>query len=300
MSTPTAPIAPPETEEQTPVPETEETPNIDIGESDSEETEEQAEPQGEDEGKPPDPISVLQQTIDRLSGQIEELKSRPTTDPQTIEANVRERTRMESEQREREQQQAASDREEVEEAINATLIAGGVPQDMLDAQAVRKATERVFNKRYDQIANKEIGHVSEALRWVRGFAETGTAPHAISGRASQYAGQFADDFNAIFGKLKSQAQQTADFSQMKADDLMKRLSADQIKAIADAEIGKRNAQNRNGTKPLRRPEGAPPTVSTNTIEYWDARIAHQGEDGYPHLTDSDWATARKVRAEHGL
>ena len=302
MSAPTLPISPPEViEEQAPPVESEETPQIDLGASEPETSEEPAETQGEDK---PDPISVLQQTIDRLSGQIDELKSRPQTDPQTIEANVRERTRMESEQREQREQQTKADQHEVEVSLRAELIAGGVPTDMIDPAVLRQASEGVINKRYGQIvANEVTGPVSEALQWVRAVAEdAANASRPISGKARAFASNFADDFNAIYGKLKTQAQGTADLSQLKADDLVKRLSADQIKGITDAEIGKRNAQERiaNGVKPIKRPEGTPPAGNTNTVEYWDARIAHQGEEGYPHLTDTDWAQARKVRAANGL
>lgn len=266
MSAPQAPPieSPPVVEEQAPVPEPDETPQIDLGESESEETEEQPETQGEDEK--PDPISVLQQTIDKLSGQIEELKSRPQTDPQTIEANVRERTRMESEQRDERERQTKADQREVEVSLRAELIAGGVPSDLIDPSILRQASEGVINRRYGQIVAHEVtGPVSEALQWVRAVAENpDNVSRPISGKARAFAVNFADDFNAIFGKLRTQAQDTADLSHLKDEELVKRLSPAQIKAIHAHESGRLGAQTRNGTKPLKRPDATTPTPNDNS------------------------------------
>lgn len=248
---------PDEVEEQTPAPSEPETPVIDIGESQDEEAE---------EAEAPDPVADLKAQITALQEQIASIQ----TPKGESEESIRERLRLEQEERERDNERAAADRREVETAIKANLIANGVPADLIDASALREATEQVFNKRYDQIANKEISQVSKALKWVRGFAETGKAPSAINGRAAQYAGQLADDFNTIYDRLKAQAQDTADLTGMKAEDLVKRLSADQIKAIHAHESGRLGAQNRNGQKPFKRPEGAAPASGQSELEWWSS------------------------------
>lgn len=256
-----APIeTPTPVEEQAPVVEPEETPQIDLGESPEETGEETPAEEA------PDPVAALQSQIAALTEKIDELRSQPRPDPEQVREAERARLRMEQEQQQRDRDRSQAEQEEMEEAISATLISQGVDPQLLQTGAVRKAAERIINKRYDQIANKEIGHVSEALKWVRGFAEKGEAPYAISGRASQYAGQLADDFNAIYGTLKSQAQTTADLTSMKADDLIKRLSADQIKAIHAHESGRLGAQTRTSTKPLKRPEGQLVKTGPLTIE----------------------------------
>ena len=69
-------------------------------------------------------------------------------------------------------------------------------------------------------------------------------------------------------------------------------------ATADLlEKAKNIARVKAGAAPLT-PEGGAP--SGNTLEAWETRVAHQGEDGYPMLTDADWDQYRAVRRQHGL
>jgi len=285
------PLAPP-VEAPASIPD--ETPVIDIGESQEEDVEEA--PAAVEET--PDPVTALQAKIDSLTEKIDAIQSRPSADPDQIRQAERDRLRVEQDIRDEQEKRAKADREEMHDAIKAVMVGSGDTD--VEPTTIERVAERFINKRYDQIANKEIAHVSEALKWVRGFAESGSAPSQLTGRAAQYAGQFAEDFNAIYGKLRQQAQDTGDLTTVKTDELVKRLSADQIKAIADNEIARRNAVANTGKKPLARADGTPSTVNTNTVEYWDSRIAHQGEEGFPMMTDQEYATARKVRAANGL
>jgi hypothetical protein len=55
---------------------------------------------------------------------------------------------------------------------------------------------------------------------------------------------------------------------------------------------------RNGTAPA--VTGAVAGTNTNSIEYWESRIAHQGEEGSPYLSESEWNQYRAVRRSNGL
>jgi len=61
----------------------------------------------------------------------------------------------------------------------------------------------------------------------------------------------------------------------------------------------RAAKGREGKEELARVEGTP-APNSNSLEAWETRVAHQGEDGYPYLGEAEWASYRHIRTAHGL
>jgi hypothetical protein len=72
-----------------------------------------------------------------------------------------------------------------------------------------------------------------------------------------------------------------------------------IPKLVRAEIDRRNADARKDKTNIPRAEGTSSAVNTNSIEYWEQRVAHEGEDGYPDMSAGDWATYKGLRRMHG-
>lgn len=280
-------IETPEVEEAPAEQAVEETP-IELGESPAEQAEE-AEPDESVIAEEPD----LHTELAALRAELAEVKAAQAQKPQRSEAEVRAeieanlRAQQQAQEEQRQQEQAWKD--ELNESLQAVLVTKGYTE--VSAEDVRSVGERFINKRYDQIQNRTVTEVTDALTWVKEAAMEQPHTKNLSPKAQRYASDLLDSFNAIYGVLKTRAEEGARSGYIPESELP---------AKVEAEIAKRNAKSREGQEELKRPAAQQPAGNTNSLEYWDTRVAHEGEDGYPVLTAQDWATYRQIRRQNGL
>lgn len=265
-------------EEEIPAPPEAETPaepDVSFDESPAEEAAEEQ----------PDPIAEMRREIADLKAQLTQPKE-PVRSEAEIAADVERRFQVRRDQQEEQRRRETEDREELHDSIRATLVAAGYSD--VEPEAVRKAGERFINKRYDQIAVREAHSVRNALLWLKDNFEQGRSELGLSQKEAGYADQLAQSFNAVMGQMREKAVTGGDYI-AKAD----------LPKLVDAEIARRNAKAREQEKPLARVDGTPPAANTNSIEYWERRVAHEGEEGHPDMSAQDWATYKALRRQHG-
>jgi hypothetical protein len=244
-------------EQEVPVEEEEQAPDI-TGEPEPEPAEEQ-----EPAESPDDELAQLRAEIAELRSQLtkpQDAKSEAEI-RQELQQQIRAEQELEQESRKRED----ADREELHDALQAALGAAGYVD--VPVETVRRVGERFINKRYDQIANKEVGEVRNALVWIRELAEQGKSTKALSPRAYQYAQQLQGSFGAIFEKLKEQARTSPDL-----------IPQDKLGELVEAEIEKRNARNRAGKTNIKRTDGDPAPTIDRSLEAVTNRIISNSHD----------------------
>ena len=150
---------------------------------------------------------------------------------------------------------------------------------------------RVQGVEADVIEQGTAAAIDEAVTAAAARA-VGLNPGPISAEAQRYVGKFTGYMERLFTH-----QVVRDFI---AKDAKKEWDA-QLPKVVEAELSKRNQAGRNGAAPLKRPTDSSPTSGNDgSLENWDTRVAHQGEDGYPMLSPSDWTEYRAVRRASGV
>lgn len=184
------------------------------------------------------------------------------------------------EQQEREEQQEALD------ILKASLGARGV-FELPDESAVT-AIDRIAKKKAERMASGALSTVDEAWDFI-------TAP------AYGKTADLDDSFEPAARMLAPKVQHLIDVIRptIEANARKDYIHKDELPKYVKAEVERQTAQKREGEEPLRRPEGQP-SINTNTLDHWDSRVAHEGEEGYPVLTAQDWATYRQIRRQNGL
>ena len=231
-----------------------------------------------------DPVAELRAEIAALKEQL--TNNKPQRSEAEISAQVQARLRAEAEARDAAKVREQNDREELNESIGAVLATSGYAD--VEPERVTKIAERFINKRYDQIANREVGEVRNALIYLKDTAMGQEPSVLLSPKATKYAQDLGDSFVAIYDLVEQSIRTSGDY--IHKDDLDKVIEA-------------RNAE-RNAKQPkeaIRRPASEPARAENrNSIEYWERRIAHEGEDGFPDLTSQDWAHYQGLRRRHGF
>jgi hypothetical protein len=145
--------------------------------------------------------------------------------------------------------------------------------------------ERYVSKRTDQITTRTLSDVADAFSAAAAEVLGQPSDSDLSPKAQSYFDNFKPFVQQMFDQAKGRAVTEGEY-----------ILKSELPKYVEAEIAKRNRE----TEPLKRPEGVAQTVNTSSIEYWENRVAHQGEDGYAYLTDSDWNQYRAVRRANGL
>jgi hypothetical protein len=187
-------------------------------------------------------------------------------------------------------QDRAERRQRAMDTVKAAFGARGVYE--VPDEAVTTAISRVAQDEAEAQNASTLERFGEAMDWI-GAPVTGEKidrPEGVDAMIDLIAPRLQNLFNTARPLIEQQAAEKA-IAEFKATELPKLLEADRAA---------RNQQKRDGQEELTRVEGTPASTNTGSIEYWDTRVAHEGEDGYPSMSAQDWATYRQIRAAHGL
>ena len=180
-------------------------------------------------------------------------------------------------------------REAVELRDTTEVILSKAERDgWTEEQRATALIERISSKRAGFDVERAQGEMQQALAWVtaplrgdpRSYEEFGLSPTADA---------FARAIQPHLQQIMSAGQSAALEGYIPQSELPK---------LVDAEIARRNAKAREGKTELKRVDGTP--SAPNTLGTWETRVAHQGEEGHPMMTDADWREYRQIRKEHGL
>lgn len=241
VDTPDAP------EVEAPAEETAETPSVTFDESPPDTPAEEA--PAEDDSK------TLASEIAQLRQELSDLKNqKPQRTEAEIRADLEESTRRQQQFEEQSRQAEQSWKEELNESLNALLTTKGYYD--VEPEAVRAIGERFINKRYDQIANREVAEVRNALTWLREGAEGQAHTVNLSPKAARHVSDMADSFNAIYGRLRERA--------VTGDEFIPKADLDtRVKAAVQADREARAAKSREGEEDIIRPRGGAGTQRTD-------------------------------------
>lgn len=183
-----------------------------------------------------------------------------------------------AEQARRQQEQAA-----MAETVEAALIRSGITPD---DEIVKTVVERVNGKRAEFSLDRASSDLESAVQYA-------TAPLRNEPGNAESLSPAAVAFTQ---KIVPELQRAYEAGMKAAAGEM--IPKSELPKLVDAEIQKRNAKAREGKTNLRHVDGTP-TTNTNTLEYWEHRVAHEGEDGVPDMTGADWAAYKSLRRQHG-
>jgi hypothetical protein len=236
------PVEAPVEQEEAPAEElSEETPDVTFDES-------PVEAPAEDAAPAPSGAPDVAKEIADLRRELAELreKQQPQRTEAEIRADLEDGLRRQRQQDEEQRQQEQAWKDELNESLQAVLVTKGYTD--IPAEDVRTVGERFINRRYDQIAQKEVGEVRSALMWLREGADGEAHKIALTPKSSRYANDLADSFNTIYQTLKARAEKEAREGYVP--------TSEREKWVED-EIAKRNAKARKGDADLVRIEGQP-------------------------------------------
>jgi len=177
------------------------------------------------------------------------------------------------------------------DTVRTAMVARGLDAEAVTDQTVITAIDRVAQERAEALAGEQASLLGEAWDFI-------TAPVYeqkvdLDGSFEPAARLLAPRVQHLIDTIRPQFEEKA-----AKEAVAKYIAEEQPKAV-EAEIARRAAVSRVGQEELKRVE-VTPAATANMLEAWETRVAHQGEDGYPLLTDADWDQYKAVRREHGL
>ena len=271
-----------------------------VVEAPSEQTDQVLEPEVTEDAPAPDEQAVaapeVQEAAVEEPAQIEPEERRYTQAELDAQARNAAQQAIEYDRRMRQSENArkAADaqreqREAVELRDTTEVILSKAERDgWTEEQRATALIERISSKRAGFDVERAQGEMQQALAWVtaplrgdpRSYEEFGLSPTADA---------FARAIQPHLQQIMSAGQSAALEGYIPQSELPK---------LVDAEIARRNAKAREGKTELKRVDGTP--SAPNTLGTWETRVAHQGEEGHPMMTDADWREYRQIRKEHGL
>ena len=245
-----------------------------------------ADEQLEEVPEEPDKLTVLEQRLKDAEDKLQRYESTKSPEEvrQELEADLQRKATVKRQREERE----AADKTELHESLTAALMSAGFAD--ADPQSIARVGERFINKRHDQIVSAEINEVSTAFKWIDSTLRGKSVP-VLSEKAATYAEQFFEQFKNIYGDLSSRAEQGLKDSGW--------VSADDHKTAVAAAVTADRVDRQKRETDVAHVQGQAST-DTNSLEAWEQRVAHQGEDGFPHLSPAEWDKYRAVRKANGL
>ena len=213
-----------------------------------------------------------------------ELVQRTAAD--TLEADRRKR-QTENARRAKAEQDARESEQEAVDTLRAALGAKGifeVPDD-----AALAAINRIASKKAERLSKASLDTLDDAWDYI-------TAP------AYGKKVDLADEAEPAASRLVPKVQHLIDAIRPAIETKAREgyIAEAELPKYVEAEIAKRAANGRKGQEEVPHVEGTPTLSHANTLEGWEARVAHQGEEGYPMMSDADWATYRQIRRDRGL
>lgn len=205
---------------------------------------------------------------------------------EALEADRR-RRQTENGRRSQQERREQDDRAELRDTVKAALGAQGIYE--VPDETILTAVDRTVRKRSEQIAAQSLDRVDQAWEYL-------TAP------VFNAEVEYDQTFDEAARRLQPRIQELIDKIRptIEAQARQGYIPESELQSRYDAMDAARQAKNREGKEELARVEGTPAPANTNTLEYWERRIAHEGEDGFPVLQPSDWNTYRQLRRRHGL
>ena len=248
-----------------------------------------AETQTEDAAKAPQVEAVAEKPLTQadLDRMFDERESKIREDERLREQR---RRQTENARKANQEKRETEERQEAVDTVRATFAAQGIDPAAISDDLVTKAIDRLARKKADGLgitANERVGEVWDAIT----AQAYGKEPADLTPESLGLAEYLVPRVQNLVNQLRPMWEQKSREGWIAESDLPKRV---------DAEIARRNAKSREGQEELKRPGGAPPTADTNSLSAWETRVAHQGEDGYPMLSDADWTQYRAVRTANGL
>jgi hypothetical protein len=186
--------------------------------------------------------------------------------------------------REKEQKRQQEEDAEATEIVQAQLVRLGLTE--ADPNQVKPLLDRYASKRQGQWTARYDADLAEGARAAAADVMGVDFDEDLSDGAERFRKGLSTYASHMFEQGKQALIQSGDY--IHKDDLPKHV---------DAEIARRKPEQ----KPVKRVEEAQKGgENRGSLAYWDTRIAHEGEDGYPVLSPADWADYRKVRRQNGL
>lgn len=184
-------------------------------------------------------------------------------------------------------QREQKERAELKETVEVALVRAGLSD--VDDAVVETLISKVGAKRGAFDVERAQGEMQQALAWVTAPLRGDPRPYEEYG-LTPVADAFARAIQPHLQQILSAGQSAA------LEGYVPQADVDRLVAAARA-AGR--AESREGKTELKRPDGTPPTGG-DPLTAWEARVAHQGEEGFPMLNDAEWRVYRQIRTEHGL
>jgi len=198
----------------------------------------------------------------------------------------RRRRQTENARRATAEKREAEERIEARDTVKAAFGAAGIYE--VPDEAVYSAIDRVARKQAASMTASGLDVIESAFDFI---AAPAYGQQAELDEASEPAARrLAPKIQSLIDTIRPQIEAKAREGYIAESELGKRV---------DAEIARRNAKNREGQTDLQRVEGNVTAGNKDSIEYWERRVAHEGEDGVPDMTQSDWATYKTIRRQRG-
>lgn len=277
--------------EETPAPQADpETPQVETEEPTTEPVAEPAAPEAEPAAAPQvevtEPEKPEYMTKADWEREKAEVASRAAAD--ALEADRRKRQtenarKAAQEKRDKELHDEAVDVARATFAAELGVSPASIPDDLID-----KAISRVARRQAESISASALDGLDNAWDYVAAPAHGTTVeldPDA-QGLAKRLLPKMQGFVDAVTDKITAKAREGY-------------IAESELPRLKQQWAEERAANGRKGQEELKRVEGTP-AMNTNTLEAWETRIAHQGEEGYPHLTDAEWGTYRQIRRVNGL
>ena len=202
------------------------------------------------------------------------------------------------EERNRRRTQAAREAQAAERAekrlkrtvdtVKVALVSRNYDPDVATDESVIAAIDAVAQDRAESLVGEQASLVGEAWDFI-------AAP--VYGKEVELDPSFEPAAKLLAPKVQHLIDTIR--PQIEAQARKGWIAESDLPARVDAEIARRAAKGREGQTELARPSGQPAAANHGSIEYWEQRVAHEGEDGVPDMSGADWATYKALRRQHG-
>lgn len=235
----------------------------------------------------PEPEPVVDEEKPLTRAEVAELLRQERQEAERSAAERLRRDRQREEGRKAaESQRQQQEKAELAEVMGLELYKLGIPDASPDS--IQPILERYASKREGHVTNRTLQEVAQAFEYAAAETLGLESDLDLSPRAETYAQSLQPFVQSVYQRAIDGVTASGDY-----------IPKAELSKYVDAEIERRNAKAREGKEPLRRVEGTPVTTD-NSLASWEQRVAHQGEDGYPMFSQSDWAAYNRVRRENGI
>jgi hypothetical protein len=259
------------------VPDPEEAPELEVEGVPAAETQEEA---ATEEIEEPEPIVPVEEERRYTEA---ELRERQLEAARLVLEQDRRMRQAEGARRAAESRREQAEQAELRDVVEVAISRGD------DAEAVTTLLNRYTDKRQGQYFERTLSDTDTALQYLTAPILGGDAPN-LDERTTQIASRLSPMLQRVYDAGAQAARDTLAGETIPKADLAK---------YVKAERERENKAKNQDKKPLARADGDFST-NTNTLEYWERRIAREGEDGEPDMSAADWNAYKGLRAQHGL